>query len=276
MNHVPEDAGEEGHVAQQDAELRADEPLAVVLLLRAPHADGGTDAGQFAVVWHEERLLGEDGAPAAARVALEVAGDARLAAPALEDLAALVAEALVAHAERGEVFRHLGRDVRPSLEDHAALDHAVDFEIEEEAGERRLQGRAGGQDRCDGVALVRRRRREQRGGQQLLRVKARVAHVGQQGYRIGLRRERLEEVHRGQAPIARVAQILYGLTERVQIQNLVARTNDAVECELHGELLLFRLEAKALGLKRAEHIGRLVGPREPGQLKCNFVEEELS
>ncbi len=314
VDDVAEDAREEGHVAQQDAELRADQTLRVVLLLRAAHADGGADAGQLRVVGHEEGLLLVDGAAAAARVALEVAGDARLAAPALEHLAALVAEALLADAERGKVLGHLGRHVGPGLEHDAALDDAVHLQVEEEARQRGMQRRAGRQHRHERVELLalgqavllarlvalaahrlaqprrgralrrrqrqrrlRLRRRQQRAGQQLLGVEAGVAHVGQQGHRIRLvaGRRRLEQLERRQAAAARVAQVLHRLPERVQVQHLVGRADDAVQRQLHGQLLLLGVQPQPLLLQRSQQVRRLVGARQPRQLEADLVEQEL-
>ncbi len=58
--------------------------------------------------------------------------------------------------------------------------------------------------------------------------------------------------------MARVAQILDGLTESVQIQHLVAGTDYTVESELHGKLLLLRLQSNPLRLKGSQHFGGFI------------------
>jgi len=95
VNDVSEDAREEGHVAQQDAKLRADQSLAVVFFLRTSHSNSSTDAGQLRVFGHEEGLVGVNGTATAARIAFEITGDARLASPALKHLATLVRQYLI-------------------------------------------------------------------------------------------------------------------------------------------------------------------------------------
>lgn len=165
---MPENGREALHLLQDDAELRADHAQAVVLLLRAPHADCAARRRELGVVRYEEALL-VDAAAAAPVIQLEVARDHGLAGPALEHQAALIAEAHFTGDQRREVAHHFGRDVWPRLDEEAAEWSAVHLHVEVEDGEgrrQRLHGERSGRHGCRlrRQRLQRRIEGEQRGG----------------------------------------------------------------------------------------------------------------
>lgn len=126
---MSKNAREAAHLLQNDAKLRADHAQIVVALLRPSHAHRAPHRGELGIVGHEVAVL-ENTAPAASVVELEVARDHALALPALENRASLIADPDLAGCQNAEIFRHLGGDVGPDLDDDAAVRRAVDLDAE--------------------------------------------------------------------------------------------------------------------------------------------------